>query len=213
MRQGMRGLGLLFLVLGAMATAGMASAAALTPTPLTGETLLGVTGTIAGHCNTDGSGNLSFTVVQGLAAGPYPGTFTASGTAVFSKERPATVTISERFEITSVAGHVVGTKSGTFELGVQACSSNTFDVFTVSSLVPYTATITSPLGNGIDTGESEFDVGGTPGVPALGYSETFASFGVLPKPVTKEDCKSGGYQNYPGYSNQGQCIQYVNTGK
>lgn len=32
------------------------------------------------------------------------------------------------------------------------------------------------------------------------------------QPTSIEDCMSGGFENY-GFSNQGQCIRYVNTGK
>jgi hypothetical protein len=31
-------------------------------------------------------------------------------------------------------------------------------------------------------------------------------------PTTKDQCKNGGYLAY-GFSNQGQCIKFVNTGK
>lgn len=34
----------------------------------------------------------------------------------------------------------------------------------------------------------------------------------LPDPETKDDCKKGGWEDF-GFKNQGQCIQFVNTGK
>ena len=34
----------------------------------------------------------------------------------------------------------------------------------------------------------------------------------IPNPTTKNDCKKGGWEEY-GFSNQGQCIRFVNTGK
>lgn len=40
-----------------------------------------------------------------------------------------------------------------------------------------------------------------------------AAGGQVPnKPTTKEHCMNGGYKIY-GFSNQGRCIAYVNTGK
>ncbi|GAB2756574.1 hypothetical protein GCM10027020_05890 [Nocardioides salsibiostraticola] len=33
-----------------------------------------------------------------------------------------------------------------------------------------------------------------------------------PSPATKDDCKKGGWESY-GFSNQGQCIRFVNTGQ
>ena len=38
---------------------------------------------------------------------------------------------------------------------------------------------------------------------------------VVVLPESKDDCKDGGWQQYtnPSFRNQGQCIQFVNTGK
>jgi hypothetical protein len=40
-------------------------------------------------------------------------------------------------------------------------------------------------------------------------------FTVLAQPETKRDCKKGGWKNFPGlgFTNQGQCIAFVNTGQ
>jgi len=40
-------------------------------------------------------------------------------------------------------------------------------------------------------------------------------FTVLAQPQTKDDCKKGGWMNFPGlgFTNQGQCIAFVNTGQ
>jgi hypothetical protein len=40
-------------------------------------------------------------------------------------------------------------------------------------------------------------------------------FTVLTQPQTKNDCKNGGWKNFPGlgFTNQGQCIAFVNTGQ
>ena len=56
------------------------------------------------------------------------------------------------------------------------------------------------------------------GLALLGGSASAAH----PEPTTKADCKNGGFREYkvsgmPGaaqrFENQGQCIQFVNTGK
>ena len=47
----------------------------------------------------------------------------------------------------------------------------------------------------------------------------YGEYGTPDVPTSKEQCKDGGYQNFidpstgEPFKNQGQCIQYVNTGK
>ena len=31
-------------------------------------------------------------------------------------------------------------------------------------------------------------------------------------PTTKDQCKNGGWRNFPGFKNQGQCVSFVATG-
>ena len=33
-----------------------------------------------------------------------------------------------------------------------------------------------------------------------------------PLPATKDECKAAGYEEFPGFPNQGQCVSYVATG-
>lgn len=53
------------------------------------------------------------------------------------------------------------------------------------------------------------DTGWLPYTPAVKFTAT------NPPPTSKEQCKNGGWAtfNNPTFSNQGDCIQYVNTGK
>ena len=37
-------------------------------------------------------------------------------------------------------------------------------------------------------------------------------FDAKPLPTTAEQCKNGGWHNYPQFKNQGQCIAFVNHG-
>jgi hypothetical protein len=68
--------------------------------------------------------------------------------------------------------------------------------------------------------------GGNPGLIAaadtltLGYGDTCVTYDFEPYRVasTKDDCKAGSWNSFKradgtGFKNQGQCIQYVNTGK
>jgi hypothetical protein len=40
----------------------------------------------------------------------------------------------------------------------------------------------------------------------------WVTFEVLPDAQTKDDCVDGGFETF-GFSNQGQCIKFVNTGQ
>jgi hypothetical protein len=56
------------------------------------------------------------------------------------------------------------------------------------------------------------ETGWTPYTPAISFTSA------LPVPMTKNDCKKGGWRNLfradgTPFKNQGKCIQYVNTGK
>jgi hypothetical protein len=33
-----------------------------------------------------------------------------------------------------------------------------------------------------------------------------------PFPTSKDQCKNGGWRNYPGFRNQGDCVSFVATG-
>src|SRR5437588_708484 len=46
------------------------------------------------------------------------------------------------------------------------------------------------------------------------YSGTFTSQGVVPiVPTSKDQCKDGGWQQYPQFRNQGDCVSFVETGR
>jgi hypothetical protein len=47
-------------------------------------------------------------------------------------------------------------------------------------------------------------------VDALTIGETTYDFeAAAPLPTSKEQCKNGGWQNYPGFANQGECVSFV----
>jgi hypothetical protein len=78
----------------------------------------------------------------------------------------------------------------------------------------YVATIHSATINYHDEGSSV--VGEVfSGPPATALIEDFVSSLVEPVPLlptSKEQCKDGGWQNYPQFKNQGDCVSFVETG-
>jgi hypothetical protein len=204
---------------GAVALAGASALAAPPPSTLMGEHLTGgsVRGGVAqvfgGQCQ-DGTPNQSpspwtFTA-SGTAAGPYPGTFTESGTVSFSALGTADFTAT--FTIVSGDITVTGSKQGS---GLAGSCYNlpgvvfTFDVFGTTS---YQATIRTPTGAYTDSGNASGDLfqdinSATRRAYSI-FDENFLQSNGL-KPTTKDQCKDGGWAAL-GFSNQGQCIKYVN---
>lgn len=163
--------------------------------PLTGETLLaselGVPGTstVSGTCNLVGPSTFTFTVTGG-ASGPYPGTFSETGTVVLGgvPGNPfAASSFESAFTITSVAGTVSGTKSlvGFEATSLGLCGTAAFPTGGANSLhfegtVSYGATITAPTGSGTDSGESfvnlqDSQIRGQTGFNGFAFAESFTS--------------------------------------
>ena len=209
---GRRRLGSLALSLGLLAL-GAAPATAQAPASLEGETLQSNGGSASFSCSAGGgpggTGTASFSV-SGEAAGPYPGTFTAQGTITGSADG-STIDVAETFTISSPAGEVSGSKQAT---GIPAsslgCSGG--DIFFANAQqVPYKATIKTAGGSYSDSGSSELEFRVVQGFPIFRQHFT-ASNGVVPAaPTSKEQCKNGGWRNYPQFKNQGQCVSYVQS--
>jgi hypothetical protein len=163
--------------------------------PLTGETLLtselGVPGTsaVSGNCNLVGPSTFTFTVTGG-ASGPYPGTFSETGTVILGgvPENPfAASSFESAFTINSVAGTVIGTKSlfGFEATSLGLCGTAAFPTGGANSLhfegtVSYSATITTPTGSGTDSGQSfvnlqDSQIRGRTGFNGFAFAETFTS--------------------------------------
>jgi hypothetical protein len=114
-------LGATLLIAGVM----VAPAVAATPSTLTGEQLTGETtitnpGATCTPSNTmDGASHTFSYTATGVATGPYPGTFTESGTVTFSNTFPDSngdpagpiSSWNVSFRINSPAGQIVGSKS------------------------------------------------------------------------------------------------------
>ena len=193
---------------------GAVDAHAATAASLGGETFTSqqVEGsTLTGACNQEG-GSFSFSV-SGTAAGPFPGTFSESGS--FSALSDGFMTgFSATFTITSTAGMVTGTK--TWVPNDEPIGSLCFDntgFLTLSNLATtYTATIN---GTGGDRGAATVSIKGIVGGGTPIFSENFGSgVGGPPAPISEDQCKHGGWKSFGQiwFKNQGDCVSYVATG-
>ena len=164
--------------------------------PLTGESLLaselGEPGTsnVQGTCNPLGTSTFTF-MVTGTAFGPYPGTFTETGTVTLSS-LPTATSFESTFTIDSPAGTVEGSKSlaGFEAASLGLCGATAFPTGGADSLlfqgtVSYAATITTPLGTATDSGESfvnlqDSQVRGRPGFNGFNFAESYTSTQSVP---------------------------------
>jgi hypothetical protein len=190
-------------------------ARAATPSSLAGETFTShevkgstVTGTCTGVGDNPGEGSFSFSV-SGTAAGPFPGTFTESGS--FSTARSGYLAdFSSTFTITSPAGTVTGNKSlAEDSIGRTSCTrieEGTIDVNTSNVATTYTATIP---GVGQATGSATVGMQAVLNSQLFSFSEDFASIDVVQK-----HCKHGGWQSFGGvFKNQGDCVSFFASGR
>lgn len=55
-----------------------------------------------------------------------------------------------------------------------------------------------------------------PATPSIGLAPIFAGditiHDAVPVPTSKEQCKNGGWQGFPGFKNQGDCVSFVAAG-
>jgi hypothetical protein len=182
----------------ALTLAAVSPAAAVST--LTGESLSGS----SSSGNTGGCITKAATYsVSGEATGPYPGTFSETGSV-----GPGFFDFTATFTITSGTTTITGSKTTASSTSGSLGCSSTFAGTTLTD-VAYTATIHAPGGTFHDEGTSNVDVNITR--PAATLTEGFTSSltePVLTAPSTKDQCKNGGWQNYP-QPNQGQCEKSV----
>jgi len=196
------GLGLamtLGLVVGLPATASAVST-------LTGETLNATGGPTVERCQVS-SGSFSYTV-SGPATGPYPGTFTETGSGTLKPEGGATLSAS--FTIHSGDFLITGSKNGDGGAGT-ACKDRLGNT-SVETVGSYQATIHTPTGNYADQGASTTSV--ATGASGTSLFENFTSSltqPVLIGPTSNDQCKNNGWKNFPQFKNQGQCVSSVQS--
>lgn len=175
-------------MLRALVTAGVAALLATTaataakpqpPAPMTGELLFAEA--FLGHevetdadCQPDGSGIFTFSV-EGIATGPYPGTFTESGTLVILSDGTID-SVAVTFEIDSPLATITGTKtvrpSGPF--GAHCFDGPTGDSASGVLRTFYTAHIHTAAGTFRDEGRTTGEFFGSD-VSEGGISEAFFS--------------------------------------
>ena len=142
--------------------------------------------------------------VTGTATGPYPGTFTETGTWSLS-----TIVFSATFTTSSGTTTINGSKTGRLGsgglFGGISCNQRLGEAHADLTGVPYTATIHTANGNFHDEGTSTVVVNIIGSTAEL--SETFASSLTQPvrlAPTNKDQCKNGGWQGF--FKNQGECV-------
>jgi hypothetical protein len=213
------------------------------PPTLTGETLTAVEPpspqdlpepiSVTANCNPSGTSTIEYEAT-GTAVGPYPGTFTESGT--FTLGPPGggnplgtrlVESFSAEFEIDSAVGRVTGTKSaedlliiGSGVCGQVSTSMGDFFRAIATASARYEATIETASGTFADRGTTQVTVqdiedrlSGSAQFREL-FRESFVSDLTEPEPLlptTKEQCKDGGYERF-GFENQGDCVSFVATG-
>jgi hypothetical protein len=186
-----------------------------------------------------GAGEISYTAT-GDAVGPYPGTFTESGTFTLGDAPPdaslpgqRTITsFTAEFEIDSptTGTRITGTKSAENVALLARCyeleGSNLPGTTQVRIAVPgagedpvttYEAKMETPTGTFVDQGtatvllrEVSFSDGETSG-ELINFSEGFVSSLLQPTPLgLTKEQCSGGYEGF-GFETQGDCVSFVAT--
>lgn len=189
---------------------------------------------------TQGTGTISYTAT-GDAVGPYPGTFTESGTFTLGDAPPdATLPVQRtitsftaEFEIDSptTGTRITGTRSAENVPLIAACyelgSSNLSGTTQVRIAVPgagedpmttYEAKIETPTGTFVDRGTSyvflreiSFSDGETSG-ELINFSEGYVSSLLQPVPLgLTKEQCTGGGYEGYGFKNQGDCVSFVQT--
>ena len=170
------------------------------PPTLTGERLEEQNGVAqATYCSPEG-GQFTYTT-SGEAEGPYPGTYTETGTGTIVGWD--LVSFTATFTIESSVGTVTGTKTLTGDTDY-GCFAGPFD-FRTDGLTTYQATIETADGVYTDQGTSLMRLTLTRGIVNY-FLETYESDQTLP--TSREQCKDGVWETY-GFRNQGECIKYV----
>ncbi len=162
--------------------------------------------------------------VSGTATGPYPGTFTESGIWTAPPFPPPPIshakdTFSATFTITSGTTTISGSTRAIAPGGLFCGFGAHADFGFAGVPLSYTATIHTASGNFRDEGKAFVGVvisGSDSFYPPAGTAQLRENFflslthPVLIGPTTKDQCKDGGWRNFPQFKNQGECVASVN---
>jgi hypothetical protein len=220
------------------ATAVAAPAALAAPPTLTGETLTSCTGSVVGCQPGDGTmtstlscpalspfipaaGSFTFSTT-GIAAGPYPGTFTEQGKVTVADlvaGDQLVLSFEASFTIDSPAGQVRGTKRLTASEAGFCFDAPPLWLALAFVQASYEARITTTAGTYRDEGATHVVVEHgylNPPSPSFSiFNEDFTSSlteTVPALPATKDECKNGGWQTFGVFKNQGECVSFVANG-
>ena len=186
------------------------------PFSLAGETFTSqeVSGSsVTGTCPLPPGGDGSFKFsVSGTAAGPFPGTFTESGS--FDTAPSGFLNdFSSTFAITSASGMVTGSQHLVPNTTNEVSCTNLGTATVVSSsnlATTYAATLKGGQGNG---GFATVSILALLGQGSVRFSKNFGSAGAVQLPTSKQQCEDGGWQSFGTvFKNQGDCISFVATG-
>jgi hypothetical protein len=183
---------------------------------------------VACTADTPGAGTIEC-VASGPATGPYPGTFTETGTFTVASGGEIT-SFSATFTIDSPIGasiEISGAKSAQNITGAVTCANNVLGAEFLTVEVPedqvsYEASIVTPT-SGTFTDQRTTTVG-VQRIKGLGlgggllsdadiasFHEDFDSDLEQVLPTTKGQCKDGGYEQL-AFVNEGDCVSFVTTG-
>jgi hypothetical protein len=203
------------LCVAAASLAGAGDALAAAPAGLAGEHFVG-SGTLTRACSDAFTGTGEFSLT-GTATGPYPGTFTETGSAAMAGGNVTALHVSFTIDSPSTSTTISGTKD--LVLGAGSCEllagfPQQVTVYQTDAQVTYAAILHGAQGAFSDSGNGFFSLeADAPGatIPTIFFDETFdASNGVLP--ADKDACKNGGYRDFAQFKNQGDCVSFVTTG-
>lgn len=188
-----------------------AASAQTSPPTLAGEQFQ-ASGSSMGPILCEGSGSFSYTVA-GTATGPYPGTFTESGSGTANSgsliDAGSLGSFTATFTISSATGQVTGTQT------LISTNSGCYvgpDTFGADASTSYQATIHTSGGNYTDQGTTDTNAVGFDGMTSLSESFTSSqSQATLTAPTSRSECMNDGWQQFPQFKNQGQCVSYVAT--
>jgi hypothetical protein len=188
------------------------AASAQVPSTLTGQALVADPQDVDVTCEGSPSGFTIRWEATGVASGPYPGTFTETG----SHTGPGDDVVDVSFRIESPAGTVTGTKHNVPNAPGSVLPCGNPAGAGSFGLLRYEATIDAPGGRFTDRGDADTFVSTpSPGSGTGTFSESFVSSLASPLPVgprSKDDCKKDGWRSFGVFKNQGDCVSFVATG-
>jgi hypothetical protein len=212
------------LVLALATVPAAASAQTAPPTlgtggPFVAETFVGSLPEVTTNCDPDGTSTVSYETA-GTAFGPYPGTYTESGTATIGPEVAGLggfiLTFQASFTIDSPVGQVVGTKTlplpqSDFRGGT--CFDGPVPPALRRLVIPgfgatYEARIQTPSGDVFrDRGTTDVQLQDLPGdnLATDFFQETFASELLMPEPAEQPKPGKGCGDKNHEHEREGEC--------